>query len=262
MATLFALSVKYLQNAAKESPPMDRLFKSNLWTYRLLRYLLMIIGVTIVLHVIMQTANYLVYPHSPGLVELSNRFDFDDEASIPTWISQILLVFGAVLAFITARFSVGKKRLAWYWVSLIVMVASLDEVARLHELVVQSLHVMFFGAAGTTILRNAWLFVLPVVVIVGIFVLVLLAKALPKRTLKIIIIASIVFFAGAIGVEILSSGLNPNSWMYTVWVTALEEGMELVGTAIFVFAVANYMETKHHAETKQLLEVLKVNQKT
>lgn len=241
---------------------MHKILKSKLWTYRLLRYLLIVIGVTVGLHIIMQTANFIVYPHSPGLVELSNRFDLDDEASIPTWVSQFLLAFGAVLALITARMSTGKKRLAWYVISFIVLVASIDEVARLHELLVQSLHVMFFGGAGTTIFKNAWLIILPLIVVVGVWLLTILAKVLPRRTLKIIILASLVFFFGAVGIEILSSGLNPNSWTYTVWAVSFEEGLELIGTAIFVFAVADYMEANHRAETKQLLDVLKVNQKS
>lgn len=204
----------------------------------------------------MQTINFLLWPNSPGFVELSNRFDLDDEASIPTWVSQFMLSFAAILAFVVARMSEGKRRLTWYFVSLIVILASMDEVARLHELAVQSIHVKYYGGAGTTVIQNAWLIILPFVLAVTALVMFVLAKALPKRTLKILIIAGLIYLVGALGVEIISSGMNPNSWTYTTLITALEEGLELIGTALLVFCIADYMNTKHQKQTKELLTLL------
>lgn len=245
--------------AAKESHKMFRnVATSKLWTYRLLRTLLAIIAITMLIHAVMQTINFLLWPNSPGFVELSNRFDLDDEASIPTWISQFFLSVAALLAFIVGRMSLGKRRLAWYFVAFIVVLASLDEVARLHELAVQSLHVKYFGAAGTTLVKNAWLLISPFVIAAAIAVLILLSRTLPKRTLKILTFAGFLFLGGALGVEILSSGMNPNSWIYTTLVTALEEGLELTGTALLVFAIADYMNDKHKKETAKILEALNV----
>jgi hypothetical protein len=235
---------------------MRNLITSKLWTYRLLRSLLVIIGIVIIVHMIMQTINFLLWPNSPGFVELSNRFDLDDEASIPTWVSQFMLSFAAILAFVLARMSDGQRRLAWYFVSMIVILASMDEVARLHELAVQSIHVKYFGAAGTTIIKNAWLIIVPFVVTAAGFAIFVLAKYLPKKTLKILMTATILYLTGAIGVEIISSGMNPNSWTYTTLVTAVEEGLELIGTAVLVFCIADYMNTVHHKQTQELLGIL------
>lgn len=234
------------------------MFKTKDWTYRLLAVLLSLIVLTVLLHVLVQTINYFQYPASQGFVELSNRFDLDDEASIPTWVSQLLLGGAALLAMIVGRMAQGAQRKSWYVIAMLAALASLDEVARLHELVVQTLHVRLFGLEATTLIKNAWLILAPLIMLAGLGLLYILSKALPRRTIKLLVLAGGIFISGALGVEILSSGMNTYGFAYTVLVTALEEGLELIGSAVLVYAIADYMNGQFPKQTQQILSTLHI----
>ncbi len=231
----------------------------TLWTYRLLKNLSYIIAILLVVHMVVQTINFVTWPNMPTFLEFSNRLDVDDEASVPTWYSQFILILGSIFAFVAARLSETKKlKRVWYLLSAGTVLVSLDEVARLHEFVIQTIHVKLWGAAGTSVGKNAWLVILPFIAAGALTLLAYIYKTLPQRTFRLMCIAGVVYFAGSVGIEILSSGMNPNSWTYTTLVTAFEEGLEMIGSALLVFATTDYINRNHRTETKELLRLLNV----
>ncbi len=234
----------------------------KVWTYRLLQKLSYVIAALLMIHIVIQTINFVTWPTMPTFLEFSNRVDVDDEASIPTWYSQFILIIASIFAFIAARLAMSKQqRRVWYLLSLATVLISLDEVARLHEFVIQTIHVKLWGTEGSSITKNAWLIILPFIVAGGLTLLIAIYRALPRRTFKLMLLGGVVYFSGAIGIEILSSGMNPNSWTYTTLVTAFEEGLEMMGSALLVFAAADYIDRTHKSETKLLLQMLNVPHK-
>ena len=61
---------------------------------RLLWILIGFLGFLVCAHLFLQHLNLHVYDEKNAQVfEISNRFDFDDESSIPTWLSQFLYLY-------------------------------------------------------------------------------------------------------------------------------------------------------------------------
>ncbi len=214
---------------------------------KLLTYLLIAGFVILALHLLFQALNLLVYHQQHGqFYELSNRFDFDDESSVPTWFSQLLFLMlsagAALAAYLTADRRVG---LLWTVIAVVALVFSIDEIAGLHEFFLQTLHVVFYQDAGPGSLSNAWLLVAPFVLLVtGIFIVSMLRR-FPRRTMFLFTGSVIVFLIGAIGVDAFNSLVERESFMSQGLLVGVEESFEIFSLIIIVYAVADYLERMH-----------------
>jgi len=158
-------------------------------------------------------------------------FDLDEEESLGTWYSSLILLFAGLLSLLQARLSAAKKRswvFCWYALGYGFMLLSLDEVAGFHEFVntvVEDTHWTTFG--------------LVLVGIVGLFFLPFLA-ALPPGTRWLFLLAGLIFVGGAVGVERATISYETNDQLDTLGynlTTALEEFMEMSGVILYIYAL-------------------------
>lgn len=190
--------------------------------------------VLIVAHVVAMQANF-----NPAL-GLKEKFEFqywhlaifdlDEEESFGTWFSSGILALAAALLLHQARVlrDEGKAWRRWWQVLGIgFCVLSIDEVVGIHEYV------------NTLLEGTPW-----TVIGFAIFVLVALVY-LPFlwhhrwRTPLLFALAGMIYGGGAVGVEHFTDS-EVNSLHYNMW-TTLEEGMEMLGVILFIYAMLDHM---------------------
>ncbi len=206
-----------------------------------------LVSVTFVLvgvHLLLQHLNLNVHDQQNGQIyELSNRFDLDDESSVPTWFSHLLLLLIAMsAAFAAWLHKPGAVRRLWALIAAAGLVAAIDEIATLHEFVLQSLHVTFFQDALPTALQNAWLLVAPFVLLAFGWLSWKMWRLLPQRTFMLLVGAGVVFLFGAMGIDILTSISVRDAFLHQGLYVAAEESMELLGCVVALCAIVDYIE--------------------
>jgi hypothetical protein len=211
------------------------------------------------MHLLLQYLNLEIFHQQNGpIYELSNRFDLDDESSVPTWFSQGLFLSIGFLALLAAYLSpkVAVRRL-WLLIGSIGLIFSIDEIATLHEFVLQMLHVLFFQEASPTNSDNAWLIVAPFVLIAALIFARKIWSLLPRRTVVLLIAGGGVFLIGAIAVDLMISIGARETFLNQGILVAIEETLELFGTIVVVYAVLDYLETTHRKALMNAREQLR-----
>ncbi len=221
--------------------------------------LVVVILVLAGLHLLLQHLNLNVYSELNGRVyELSNRVDFDDENSIPTWVSQALFLSIAGAAFLAAYLQkqTGARRI-WAIFGSIGVFLSIDEVGSLHEMLLQTIHLLLFGETAPTVVSNAWVVLLPFVLIAAVLLLRAMLKYVPKRTIVTFVVGGAIFLVGAIFIDILTNADVENTFYARGILVALEESFELLGTSIVLFGIVDYIEQTYAVRIKKALKELK-----
>ncbi len=182
-------------------------------------------------HIVLQLWHYRWHEVPWPLRQL---FDVDEEDSIPTWYSASALLLASALLFLISQ----RKRADrdpwiryWYGLSLTLTALSLDEIAGFHE-------------ALNTMADSSW--AIPGGIAAAIFGLAYLRflRHLPARTRWLFVLSGCVFLGGAVGVEMSTDWYEDqellNTLAYNLW-TAVEEGMEMGGVVLFIYALLRYM---------------------
>lgn len=233
--------------------------KRRSYSMYLLRILLISTLVILIAHLVLQYLNLIIYDQQNGFIyELSNRFDMDDESSIATWFSQaIFIAISAGAALAAYLSSVTAVRRLWKSIAVLSLLLSIDEVTAMHELILQSLHNIFFKDTSSTINGNAWLLVAPFVFAGALWLLWKIAKLLPRRTLILFSGAIFTFLVGAVFVDMLASLVERETFINQGIIIAIEETLELLGSVLVLYAIADYIEDNHGARLKSALTHLK-----
>jgi hypothetical protein len=226
---------------------------SGLTAKKLLVILLVCAGTLCAVHLLLQYINLELLDEKFGpFFELTNRFDLDDEVSVPTWISQIYYLLLSTAAFLASKFAVKKAQTRlWITIALIALFGSLDEGAGLHELALQSVHNVYFVDQAPSIFANAWWVVLPLISIGFLLLLMQVKKQFDNTTLILFTFSSLVFITGAVIVDLLTTSTAGGFLVQGVMV-AIEEGFELIGLSVAIYAVIRHIETYHPKELSRL----------
>lgn len=214
-------------------------------------FILLSIGALLfVAHLALQYLNIVVHYQQVGSIyELSNRFDLDDEASVPTWFSQALFLGLSVLAFLAAYLQEDKlKKFTWAVVGLVSLVFSIDEIAAIHEYVLQLIHVQFFQDSTATGSDNAWLFVAPFLVAIFGFLLWVMFKTLPTRTVILFAASGVLVLTGAVFLDLVAIVEERETFFNQGVIVSAEEALEMLGAIIAVYATVDFLE-RHHKKT-------------
>ncbi len=201
----------------------------------LLKVLLFSIAGLVGLHIFWHLVAFIVGADNRVTTDLAGRFGLDDELSVPTWFASAMALLLAGLAFVIARAQQPRQRLTWYILASVAVFISLDEVAALHELLLQGLHILFEFGEDQTLLANAWMIVLPFILVVLFCLIRAFRKTLPSKTFQCITIAFGVYLLGALVVEYLSIELDKTTIAYGVS-AALEETLEMLGLWLLIRA--------------------------
>jgi hypothetical protein len=221
------------------------LTKHKSFAKRIFMYLLASVVLVATVHLLFQYLNLNVYHELNGQIfEISNRVDMDDEASLPTWFSQMLLLSIGISAFAAAFLhrQKGPKRI-WSIIGLVGVLMSIDEVAAIHELVLQIIHLAVYGLVTPTTFSNAWLILLPFILLAGVLLLIQAIKYIPRKTIYILTLGAFVLLTGAVFIDILTNAHNANTFYEKGVMVALEETCELLGASIMLFGILDYLES-------------------
>jgi hypothetical protein len=170
-------------------------------------------------------------------------FDLDEEESIGTWFSALILFAAGRLALLQARYArVGAQGWhVWWWLLAIGFhLLSLDEVAGFHEFVntvVEDTHWTTYGAIVALAVATAYLPFL---------------WALPARTRWLFVLSGAIYIGGAVGVEWATIWYEDNDQLntlaYNLW-NALEEFMEMAGVILFIYALLGHIAANPKANS-------------
>lgn len=181
----------------------------------------------------------------PGGTVLQQQFDLDNEINVPTWFSSTLFLASAFLAGFIAVVDSQNRSRCRHWVGLaaIFVVLSMVETASLHETVNSTLRDAFgFGGVRYFV----WLVPGVVVLVIVGFMYVGFVWRLPRRTRRIVIVASITFLIGGVGMEMVGRAWADARGVEKVGydlITLLEEVLELVGVSLFIYGLMLHIES-------------------
>lgn len=167
-------------------------------------------------------------------------FDLDQEQNLPTWLSSIQLFSAGLCSWLCSLRSAGRERLAWRGLAVILTFLSLDELALIHEEVVE--HVTGDPAA------DLWwwpLLYLPVA-ISGLAAVWFTARAV-RATLgsELLFLAGFVLFGASLLLDAAATQYVDNRWLFSPSLV-LEEACELLGSALVVaVALSVYIARGH-----------------
>jgi len=227
---------------------------------RLLRTLLGVTLVLIVVHLILQYLNFVIYHQQVGqMYELANRFDLDDESSVPTWWAQVLFLAIGLGAWLSAYLQPDQAtRRLWSTVAALGLIFSLDEVAALHEHILQSVHNLFFRDSSPTGMANAWWLVAPLLLLTGAWLLWKMVRLFPRRTTVLLAVGGAVFLVGSVVADLLTSIAPRETFLNQGIMVAVEEGLELIGSVIVFYAIADYLEMYHYSVLRNVVSQLRM----
>jgi hypothetical protein len=212
-----------------------------------LKLLLGVAAFLVCLHLIFQYINMEVfYQQSGQFYELSNRFDLDDESSLSTWYSQLLFFLIGIAALAVMNLEKRRPmRQLWKVIATIGILFSVDEIAGLHERLLQSIHVWLFKDNAPTGSANAWWVVLPFVLVVATWLGWKMLRLLPRRTTLLFIISGAVFISGAVIIDLSTNTVERETFLNQGIFVAVEESSELAGTVVALYAILAYIEKFH-----------------
>ncbi len=191
--------------------------------------------------------------NSEFLLKIVDKFDLDLEANnLPTWFqSSTLLLCSVLLVIITfIRKSLNDiDTKFWGLMAAIFLYLSLDEAVSIHEQMTVPLRDAI-GAQG--ILFFAW--VIPATLMLMILFATVYKSVwrLSAATRRSFIVSGFIFVAGAVGMEMVGARYYeifleptkaPNDFGYVI-LTTVEEFLEMVGIAFFIFSMLKYIESE------------------
>lgn len=196
-----------------------------------------------VLTIILRRAGYV---DAKGFIPL---FNMDREANVPAWYSSAAILLCSLLLGVIAvhkRQAMDAFSRHWLGLCLIFVYMSVDEVAGLHErisvlgrLVIDHPSALkYAGLLPGTIL----------LLVVGISYLSFL-RSLAPRTRRLFILAGVLFIVAVTVVEAMSYGILGPSRTVGMSIVIVEETMEMLGIAIFAYALLDYLRVQLPAVT-------------
>jgi hypothetical protein len=184
---------------------------------RLLGWMLVAAAVVVVLHVANEVSG-------------ANKrlFDLDKEQNLPTWLSSVQLFSAGVCAWLASLRVLGRERLAWRGLSAILVFVSLDELALIHEEVVE--HVTGDPAADLW-----WWPVLYLPLGAALIAAFWVAVRTVRNTLgsATAFVAGFVLLGVSIALDTAATQYVDNRWVFSPSLV-VEEALELSGSAVLV----------------------------
>lgn len=233
-------------NLLREDLPQSLLFE--LKPQRTLKLLLSIISILAIASLGVQIGIYYL-PNYPLKNILSGLFFLDYETNIPTLYSVLTLIFcSIILGFIANVKKAIRGAYANYWIALSIIFSffAVDEFASLHEKLIEplraSLNAIGFNTSG--FFHFAWVIPGAAFVFICLLAFTQFLSNLPTRTRRLFLLAGSLYISGTLGMEMIGgyySSLNgENNIIYAIIVT-IEESLEMLGVAVFIYSLLHYI---------------------
>jgi hypothetical protein len=206
------------------------------------------VGILLFLHICVNIVRFNYYinnglwSNNDYVKVLINLFDFNTEKNIPTFYSALALLFSSILLFLIAIYNkkYNLKYYSWILLSIVFLFLSFDEILELHEHFVRlTQRLLSLSGFGTAY----WTIPYLIATIILFLSLVRFLKELPIRTLKLFVLAGIIFIAGSVGMEIFGGRVEEiigRQNIAYVFLYTIEEILEKIGVIIFIYALTSY----------------------
>lgn len=212
---------------------------------QVLKVLVAAIGLLMLAHGVMVVAEY-GFGH-PGFLSLRALFDMNGEQNIPTLFSTLqLLACSALLLLVGMDVRRKEERGEWYWFGLAAVFAFLggDEFCQWHEHLIGPLRERLHPTGA---LSFAW--VIPYSALVLAFALgyARFWWRLPAITRTLFALAGVIYVGSGIGMEMVGSKLfTVYGWESVQFdtETLVEEGGEMFGVALFLYAILDHLSKR------------------
>lgn len=214
--------------------------------------------VVFAVHVLLKYISVVIHNEQHGaLFELSARFDVNDENSVPQWFSQMMFLSVGVSALLSAYLSSAKSaRFLWIVIGVIGILLSLDDVATLHEFVLQSLHNRYFLDMAPSVFVNAWLLVLPVILLVGGSLVYWASRVLPRRTMLVLAVGGLTYVFGKILMDSVANNVT-DLFLDSGIMQGLEKIFQYSGISIILYGILDHLEQSYGQQIKRAVKALK-----
>ena len=204
-----------------------------------------------------------------GYLQPLRIFDVGEERSIPTWFESIqFLLCSMLLAVVTIAKKQRNDRYSLHWgfLSIILLLLSLDEVASIHEAIGQQSERLLHNITGFTpsgAIKFFWVVPGTIFAFIVLVAYLRFLADLPRSTRYSFLFAGALFVLGALGLEMLSAqvssssegianffgmelGLSQHSGSAIPKImiglqTCVEEMFEMLGLTAFVYALLAYI---------------------
>lgn len=216
---------------------------------RLLRDLVGSVAVLAVLYMITRYLTLFIFEH-PTWIRVLNLFNVDQEISIPTWYSQMLLAAAGLTALLISRLpELRSVKGAGYWfaIGVILLYMSIDEGSSIHEIATGPMK-RALGADGT-LFHHAWTVLGLAAVVIVVLALFRFWWRLPKKSRLLMAAAAGIYVMGAVGFEMIGGYVSANisvGMKYSA-VVVFEESFEMLGAVLALYAFLDYW--RHVAAT-------------
>lgn len=233
--------------------------QTTLYSKKIFQILLSASIIVVFTHICLKYLSVVVFNEQNGFFfELSSRLDLNDENSVPQWLTHLLFLTMAVSSFLAFYMEKNKeRRKIWIIIAILGLILAIDDVATLHEFVLQSIHNALFIDTAPSFFTNAWLVLLPFILLGLLWLYIRIVKLFPKITTIIMTSGGIVFVFGAVIVDSIINNVNQRSFLGQGLLGALEGGIQLLGMCIFLFGIHSYIETKYSSRIKEAVSALK-----
>lgn len=196
----------------------------------------------------MATQALRVYGGHDFQLGFQRQFNLDLENNIPSWYASSALLFCAVLLGvigITKQYEHAPRFRQWFGLAAIFLYLSLDEAASLHEMVIPLGRTLLdYVGVSSGYLYFSWvIFGIIAVSIVG-FSYLRFLRALPTMSGQLFLIAGLLYVTGALGVEMFGAKVASQGGIDTMFyavLVAVEEGLEMFGVVLFIYALLSYL---------------------
>ena len=193
-------------------------------------------------HLAGQFSTYVLgYDNIFGIIPM---FSLNREENIPALYSTLSLLFcGLLLAIIAAGKNRKRAAYRYHWAGLaaIFIYLSMDEALSFHESSTRPLR----SALNTEgALFYAWIIPYSIGLVLLLLIYIKFILNLPGKTRSLLLLAGIVFVAGAIGMELVAgphdAQFGRDNPVYSLYST-IEEVLEMSGIVIFIYALLSYI---------------------
>jgi len=209
---------------------------------RLTNWLFIITAILSILSIFFQIFKYFL--GQERVFGLTYFFNIDEEWNLPTFFSVFLFIFIAIILYIIFKtLHREKKKNTFYWLSLSILfiLLGIDESVAIHERFIEPLR-DWLNLSG--IFYYGWV-ILGILFIFVIFILYIkFLKSLTPKIRNWIILAGIVYIAGALGMEMVGGWyfeIHDNDFLYQIIVT-VEEVLEILGLIIFIKTLLSHLK--------------------
>ena len=196
-------------------------------------------------HLAGQFSTYVLgYDNIFGIIPM---FSLNREENIPALYSTLSLLFcGLLLAIIAAGKNRKRAAYRYHWAGLaaLFIYLSMDEALSFHESSTRPLR----SALNTEgALFYAWIIPYSIGLVLLLLIYIKFILNLPGKTRSLLLLAGIVFVAGAIGMELVAgphdAQFGRDNPVYSLYST-IEEVLEMSGIVIFIYALLSYITSE------------------